>query len=151
MRKWILLAAFVASIVMLASTGAYVLWPQPDRITKANYERIEEGMTRAEVEALLGPPGNYQTGPMNLQDPQVFGLFPMGIPPDFCDAWETSPDPDERLIRGWWQGNEGCIMVVCTPKVVLHKLFINGTRKEQGLLDNFLWRAKRRWQKLFPQ
>ncbi|HET6424759.1 MAG TPA: outer membrane protein assembly factor BamE [Planctomycetaceae bacterium] len=34
---------------------------QPERVTKANFDRIEVGMTRAEVEAILGKPtGSYQ-------------------------------------------------------------------------------------------
>ena len=33
-------------------------------ITRANYEKIAEGMTREEVEEILGaPPGNYVNGP----------------------------------------------------------------------------------------
>lgn len=36
---------------------------QADRVTLANFEKIQPGMTRAEVEAILGPARqNYQQG-----------------------------------------------------------------------------------------
>jgi hypothetical protein len=40
--------------------AALLVWPQPDRITQENFDRIRKGMSRAEVEAILGPPGDYR-------------------------------------------------------------------------------------------
>ncbi len=37
--------------------------PPPPRVTRENLYRIKYGMTRAEVEAILGPPGDYTTPP----------------------------------------------------------------------------------------
>ncbi len=55
-RSW-----WVATTVLLVSLGAVLplACPRPSRITRENFERIQEGMTEAEVEELLGPPGNY--------------------------------------------------------------------------------------------
>jgi hypothetical protein len=64
MRRRKLLVALVGLAVVVAA-GAVVLWPQaapPSRVTRENYDCIQEGMTRAEVEAILGPPGDYRTG-----------------------------------------------------------------------------------------
>ena len=51
-RKWRLVVIGLA-LAALAAVGAYVLWPSPDRITETNLGRIRQGMTRAEVEAIL--------------------------------------------------------------------------------------------------
>jgi hypothetical protein len=63
MRRWKLLAALGLAVVVAA--GSF-LWLRPNpalRITRENCDRIRAGMTRAEVEAILGPPGDYTTGP----------------------------------------------------------------------------------------
>jgi hypothetical protein len=36
------------------------------RVTRANYERIQPGMTRGEVVAFLGPPNDFNHGPVQL-------------------------------------------------------------------------------------
>ena len=60
MRRRKLIAA-----VGLVAVGAFVMWPRMDRITRENFDRISKGMSRAEVEAILGPPGDYSGGPVN--------------------------------------------------------------------------------------
>jgi hypothetical protein len=62
MRRRKLLPGAVAVLVTLAGVAALVLWPRADRVTRANFDRIRVGMSRAEVEAILGPPGDYRTG-----------------------------------------------------------------------------------------
>jgi hypothetical protein len=52
-----------AVLVVLAGVAAFALWPRPGRITRENYDRISAGMSRAEVEVILGPPGDHTTGP----------------------------------------------------------------------------------------
>ena len=47
--------------VVILSVSALVFGCQPERINRTNFDRIEIGMTRKEVETLLGPPtGSYQ-------------------------------------------------------------------------------------------
>jgi hypothetical protein len=53
-------------VVALLTAGAFVAWPRPDRITRENFDRIQLEMGQAEVEAILGPPGDYTTGPVRL-------------------------------------------------------------------------------------
>jgi len=57
MRKkwWIIAAATIAGCVGLAFVIPALRPPRPG-VTKENFDRIEIGMTRAEVEAILGPP-----------------------------------------------------------------------------------------------
>ncbi len=59
-----LVVAGVAVVLVMAGVLVALLGPWPCRVTRANCERIKEGMTRAEVEAILGgPPGDYRTRP----------------------------------------------------------------------------------------
>jgi hypothetical protein len=44
----------------VAAAGAFVLRPQPSRVTLANFARIQQGMNQAEVRAILGEPGDYR-------------------------------------------------------------------------------------------
>ncbi len=64
MSKRCLLGLLTAGVLaLLACAAAPVLLPKPIRITQASCARIQPGMTRTEVEAILGaPPGNYETG-----------------------------------------------------------------------------------------
>jgi hypothetical protein len=59
-RKW--LAALVG-LVAVSAVGPFVLWPRPNRVTEENFDRIKEGMSLADVEAVLGAPGDYRSGP----------------------------------------------------------------------------------------
>jgi hypothetical protein len=78
-RRKLLVA--LAGLAVVVAAVVVVLWPRPDRITQENYDRIrvgglwgedwathdnrapvKKGMTRTEVEAILGPPGDYRTG-----------------------------------------------------------------------------------------
>ena len=87
MRRRKLLVALAVGVVVAAA--AVVLWPRPDRITQENCDRIEKGMSQAEVEAILGgPPGDYTTR-------QVYVLMPI-----ISLVLEILPP-----IR--WQGNQG--------------------------------------------
>jgi hypothetical protein len=52
------LLAGVASFLLLAGILLPLLLPRPSRVRRANYERVEEGMSRPEVEENLdGPEG----------------------------------------------------------------------------------------------
>jgi hypothetical protein len=57
-KRWIVLAGILAACVCL-TLGVLALLPPRPGVTEANVERIEDGMTREEVEALLGGPGEF--------------------------------------------------------------------------------------------
>jgi hypothetical protein len=46
----------------IAAVLAWPQWPQPDRVTLENFDRINDGMSRTEVEAILGPQGTTRVG-----------------------------------------------------------------------------------------
>jgi hypothetical protein len=93
MRKlWL---ALLGVALVLAGGTFPLLFPRPGRVTEAAFERIEPGMTQAEVEAILGdPPGDYETGRRGL----VLNLYGNGV-----------------LMEGGrleqWGGDEGFIQV----------------------------------------
>jgi hypothetical protein len=116
--------------VALLTAGAFVAWPRADRITPENCDRIGEGMTVAEVEAILGPPGDYRSVP--------------SFAPVFSVHYSET-------IQETWQGNEGCIQVDFLDGRVLPASYYAGVRLEWGPLDVLLWRAERQWRRWFPE
>src|SRR5437763_435590 len=58
--RWIL----VATASVLIALAIVLLWPPPEsRPSRATFEQVRVGMTRAEVEATVGgPPGYYALG-----------------------------------------------------------------------------------------
>jgi hypothetical protein len=149
---------------------AFALWPvrppAPDRITQENFDRIQEGMTCAEVEALLGgPPGDYRS-----VETESIGRF---IGPEDIDPGECARcDPEDPCSRVAWIGNDGIIRVQFSSGVVtledwggligrplgaiptrphLSAQFFRTARKERGSLDRLLWRVKRQWRRWFPE
>jgi hypothetical protein len=109
----------------------------PGRVTRVNYHRIKEGMARAEVEDILGPPGDYRTGPMS------------------GDGGDWSAD---NLLLLWngsnfstWCSDAGVMTVIYDDSAkVLDKVLMTDRRQEQSPLENFLWRTKRQWRRRFP-
>lgn len=72
-RRRVLLLGSVAVVAALALT-AWAVWPrQPLVITEANILRIKEGMTRAEVEAILGGRARNDVGRA------AYGSYPDGL------------------------------------------------------------------------
>ncbi len=70
-----LLLALPVTLGMIAA-ALWLLWPRT-AITRENAARIQPGMTRADVEALLGGPARDDTtGPVAREDPPEFA------PPD---------------------------------------------------------------------
>jgi hypothetical protein len=138
-RQWFVALACLA--VLVAVGMLFVLWPRQDRITQENLYRIyegmnrPEGMSRPEVEAILGPPGDYTSRPtisgVNLHtratepgSPQYWGGDHFTIAVAF-----TSQDKKVAGISGW--------------RAVV-------SNADQTALDNFIWRIERRWQECFP-
>ncbi len=57
-RRLLLLA--VVAVAMALASGTWLLWPRT-AITRENAAKIKEGMTLAEVEAILGGPARHDT------------------------------------------------------------------------------------------
>jgi hypothetical protein len=140
-RRLFLFAALAA--LGVASTVAF-LWPRP-RVTKESYERIKLGMTRPEVEALLGgPPGDYTSGPRRPTDDK----FVQDVREDVREIW-LRPGGTMLLPRHErWQGDAGDLGVSFDPAGrALEKYFLPYEREKQTPLDYLL----RSWKRLVPQ
>jgi hypothetical protein len=133
MRRRKLIVAAALAMLTLVVVGAFALWPQSSRITGENFDHIRKGMTRAEVEAILGPPGDYTTGPVNYDaSPPLYFLSPAGS-------------------VAFWNSDMAYAHVLFDASDKVEEIFSHpGRRQEQGPLDNLLWRAKRQWQRWFP-
>jgi len=92
-RRRLVLFALPVALMLLGVVG-WVLWYPPPGITLENAERIHQGMTLAEVEALLGgPAGDYRTPGATK----------------FAFAYHFLSDPDGEVME--WNGDEGTAMV----------------------------------------
>ncbi len=83
------------SVLGLFAVALFLLWPGPDPGTRATYDRIQNGMTESEVEAVVGlPPGDYATAPTEY-DRGTAGF----------EEFKAIPG----LVQ--WSGDEGTILV----------------------------------------
>jgi hypothetical protein len=152
MRRRKLLVA-LAALGVLVAAGTVVLWPHADRITQPNSDRIREGMTRAEVELILGMPGDYRT--VRTAPPPTVPYRPKPTPA------ELAKDGDDRehifdlkhspgVEKLTWLGDEGDVCVWMIGEQVAHADFSSREKVAQTPLENLLWRTKRQWHRWFP-
>ena len=135
------LLVVLAGLAVVGAAGAFVLWPWPSsRITLENCNRIREGMSRAEVEAILGPPGDHSSGPVDFAGRTALAMGSGGrarpalvFTPIRRDAFEDN-NPD-------MSSHQAEVRFKCDWMV---------QRIDQSLSENILWRAKRQWHRWFP-
>lgn len=117
-NRKLLLGALAGLAVVLVTLVAFALRPPPPRVTLENFRRIEEGMIRPEVEAILGPP--MLTGPTT---------GPEAIP---GDTWSE------------WIGPDGSIVVVFHgPKVASNAKRWDPNKRLATWIDVIRWRWRR--------
>jgi hypothetical protein len=129
MRRQKLLVALVALTVVVA-VGTLMLWPVPGRVTNESFDRIRNGMKRSDVEAIIGPPGDYRTwSESNIYRPLI------------------------NLMGGWqdWQTDSGLFCVAYDPSgYVCDTYRQQDNSPEPGSLEKLVRRAKRQWHRWFP-
>jgi hypothetical protein len=96
-------AIIIGSVLLLLALGIISLAGR--RNPKELLERIQPGMTEAEVEALWGPPA------LEHADPTGFDGKPIRMQPDERDGWTNPRLPYEQRIiikieRSWWYDDE---------------------------------------------
>jgi hypothetical protein len=139
MRRRTLLVV-LAGLAVVVAAGVVVLWPRSvSRITRENCDRIRVGMSRADVEAILGPPGDYTTGPV------AFG-----------SSWNLIStrqySPNENPARYDYLTDSAWFAVTFDDAGQVNVRGIEyGSKVNQGALENLLWRAKRQWHRWFPE
>jgi hypothetical protein len=160
MRRRTLLVALAGLAVVIAA-GVVVVWQRPlSRITRENCDRIRLGMTRAEVEAILGPPDDYRTGHGESDFGDDSASRWVGDPPGFQHwglGWFAYPNfqPVEGVpttgMQANWFGDSCRICVVVDDAGRVRDSRVYNRRLTQGPLDNLLWRLKRQWRRWFPE
>jgi hypothetical protein len=131
-----LLVALFLSLAVLLAVMAYaarpIFFPPTNpRLTRENFDRIKEGMKRADVEAILGPPGDYRTGPID-PDPQVIMFLPSGRR---RENWSHAWLGDKAIFLAWVDP-DGTITQHCFRSMELEPV-------EFGTLMR--WRCRRWW------
>jgi len=118
--------ALLAVPLVLLGALAPVVFPPPCSVTRSAHARIEPGMTRARVEAILGgPPGDYRTLPVESYLGSGGGV-----------SWDI------------WQGDEGESWVCFEGGLVRTQMFQQATPVHVGPVERLLWRLDRfkaRW------
>jgi len=133
------LLVVLAGMAVVAAAGAVGLWSRADRITRVNFARLNTGMSRAEVEAVLGPPGDYTTSPPGDMGEEVVQ--------DAETGEHDAPGVDGLL----WIADAGIIEVTFDGAgQACRTVFAPLTPPKQNFLDNLLWRARRQWRRWFP-
>jgi hypothetical protein len=126
----------IAGLAAIVAVGAVFLLTRPSRITRENFDRIHTGMRREEVRAILGPPGDYSTGPGEYKGWSPVAGVRWDDNPAADDVW-LSDDMDIEVSYS----NTGSVKRAACEPVIRH---------ERGPLDNFLWRVERLWRQWLP-
>jgi hypothetical protein len=155
MRRQTLLLTLTVGLFAVVIVGALVLGRRADRITRENYERVGKGLTKAEVEAVFGPPGDCTSGPTYHEARwiETRNSFPV--------EWESTPMPaglsqlldliaGDASPRATWSGDTADVYVWFGRNGVEATALWPHERKPQNSLDNLLWRAKRVWRRWCP-
>jgi hypothetical protein len=136
-RRTLVILLVVSGLTVLVGLEVVALSPHPSRDTRENFNRIKPGMGRVEVEAILGLPGDYTTGPASeyrsLNDP--IGFF--SVPGTHQSVWTT----DEGKVLVGYDANDQTVDAQFKYLGIEH----------QGPVDNLLWRLKRQWHRWFPE
>jgi hypothetical protein len=138
MKRRVLVRALAIGVafVLLCS---FILWPRQPRVTQDRCARVRAGMTRAEVYEILGPPGDYSTGPVEFSGDQEYfrGCA------DLTKDWPTQFT--ERDFARWW-GDAGCAWVRFdeTERATACE-FVSHSSIEQGPIESIIWRIRRKW------
>jgi hypothetical protein len=105
-RRWVVLVGLLAVGVCLTLAVLALLPPRPG-VTKANFDRIEDGMTRQEVERILGGPGSLlaENGKIIGSPGKRFAingdLFLWGHPLNNTNVFVSFDDGDRVIGKDW--------------------------------------------------
>ena len=137
-RRKLLLA--LAGLAVAVAVGAIVLQPGTNRVTRENYARVRVGMNRTEVYAILGPAGDYRTGPVEYSGVAIHGN-------------EVGPAPFEGRDFACWLSDQAYIVVIFDEDECVQKVpycLSGGRRTSLSPLENVRWHVRRQWHRWFP-
>jgi hypothetical protein len=139
MNRRRVLLLFVTAVIGLV-IGIWMLWPRT-AITLENAEKLREGMTQQEVEAILGGlPRDETTGPVTVEPADATALlqFTVAEPMHGIDLLDEQADPPSLQT---WRSNQALVCVALDPSErVLRFVAIPLHRVNESPLD-----ILRRW------
>jgi hypothetical protein len=146
-RKLVIVCLAVA--LLLGGALFALLRPCTCPVTAAAYERIEAGMTRAEVESILGgPPGDYRTCPGTRNRLPRIRTRLIPIPPgDYRRRPCLPPRDDDHDV---WSGDEGEVHVWSCSGTVVDAIFFDSNPDDIGPVALATWRLGRLKEHFFP-
>jgi hypothetical protein len=116
----------VLALAALGVAGTWVLWPRPPRVTRARFDRIQPGMTLADVQAIVGgPPADYRSGPTTL-----------GVGSREILAGAARP----AEVRTWKTDEATVVVSFDADGHAVVKSFSEASLTGDGLLDRLRWR-----------
>jgi hypothetical protein len=137
---------WVAGLAVLLAVGALVLWPRAERITAAIFHRIQAGMSLAEVEAILGPPGDHSTVPEDYGSLTKFTKYTQDSDTVVEESWGSGRTAEE------WEFDRARVWVLFDASGKVAGAQITPVRRiECDPIDSLLWRAKRQWRRWFSE
>jgi hypothetical protein len=125
------LFACLAVVLVLAGGLIALLGPRHCPVNRAAFERVENGMTRAEVHAILGgPPGDYRTQPPGIILHEWGGGWSMSKGCGDAEEWEG----DEGTVKVQYHHIHGKVMAVD---------FQDATPHAAGVVELARWRLRK--------
>jgi hypothetical protein len=126
----------LAAAVLLAlgvTASIYVLGNHraPSGVTAEDFARLHKGMSPAQVEAIIGPPGDYRTQPVDYaSDGELLLWLDYRSGADFEREWFT----DTSCVRVGFMKKDGRMGGVC--------LAYRAVARPLGWLDWLRWHAR---------
>ncbi len=116
-----------------------VLWPRSASYTGQGISRLALGMSRTEVYAILGPPGDYRAGLSTDELPTIDPKWVRGMPP-----W-----PGEPVFL--WEFDLATVVMSFHKDGTVKTLLCHSPEPVEGsALAKLRWRAERQWRRWFP-
>jgi hypothetical protein len=138
MRRWKLRCVLAGLAVGLVAVVAFVAWPRPDPVRMENFHVLRVGMSKPEVYAVLGVPGEYLTSDSDYDDD---GVKELGQAPHYSHKEGVEV----------WKGDQAVFWVQFdTAGHVSGATCIPLRLTDHGPLGNLLWRIKYQLWKWFP-
>jgi hypothetical protein len=136
------LLVVLAGAAVVVTAGAVVLWLfHQDGLAVENLNRVREGMSLAEVVAILGPPGDYSSA----------DTFYTKAPEP---AWQSpiwgKPREHGTSIEGWLGDRAKVALNFDGSGRLVSGAYVPMRKVDHGIWGNLRWRLKRLWRRWFP-
>jgi hypothetical protein len=139
MRRRKLLVALALGLAVLVAAAVWPRTPRGEKITLDNWYRTELGMSPAQLKAILGPPGDYSTGPTRVT---------RGAIPDYVNTFGSVP---VHAHTDFWTSDTFEIWAAYDKSdVIVAKGYCQMEPEHLAPLDNLRWHVKRQWRQWFP-